>query len=86
MGDLDSVPGLGRSPGEKKGYPLWYPGWGCKESDTTEGVITICSYLVYLLVYDIFLPLEYKYPLGRVFSDTFIFAFPLPKQRLKNGM
>ena len=33
------------SPGEGKGYPLWYSGlensmdyspWGCKESDTTE--------------------------------------------------
>ena len=25
-GDLDSVPGLGRSPGEAKGYPLQYSG------------------------------------------------------------
>ena len=25
-GDLDSIPGLGRSPGEGKGYPLQYPG------------------------------------------------------------
>ena len=25
-GDLGSVPGLGRSPGEGKGYPLQYPG------------------------------------------------------------
>ena len=63
-----------------------YSPWGSKESNTTERIITICSYLVYLLVYDIFLPLEHKYPLGRVFSDTFIIAFPLPKQRLKNGM
>ena len=39
------IPGLGRSPGEGKGYPLQYSGrenfmdyipWGCKESDTTE--------------------------------------------------
>ena len=44
-GDLGSVPRLGRSPGERKGYPLQYPGlensmdyspWGCKESDMTE--------------------------------------------------
>ena len=44
-GDLDSIPGLGRSPGEGKGYPLHYSGlensmdyspWGCKESDRTE--------------------------------------------------
>ena len=39
-GDLSSIPGLGRSPGEGKGYPLQYSGlhspWGRKESDTTE--------------------------------------------------
>ena len=47
VGDLGSIPGLGRSPGERKGYPLQYSGlensmdyspWGCKESDTTEGL------------------------------------------------
>jgi len=39
-GDLGSIPGLGRFPGEEKGYPLQYSGlyspWGHKESDTTE--------------------------------------------------
>ena len=40
------IPGLGRSPGEGKGYPtpVFWPGeffepyspWGHKESDTTE--------------------------------------------------
>ena len=40
------IPGLGRSPGEGKGYPLQYSGlensldcsspWGCEESDTTK--------------------------------------------------
>ena len=45
-GDLGSIPGVGRCPGERKGYPLqvFWPGefcglyspWGCKESDTTE--------------------------------------------------
>ena len=49
-GDLGSVPGLGRSPGEGKGYPLQYSDleyyiaiyhwlcslWGHKESDTTQ--------------------------------------------------
>ena len=42
-GDLGSIPRLGRSPGERKGYPLQYSGWenstdspwGHKESDTT---------------------------------------------------
>ena len=28
-GDLDSIPGLGRSPGEGKGYPLQYSGLEC---------------------------------------------------------
>ena len=46
-GDLGSIRGLGRSPGEGKGYPLQYSGledsmdyspWGCKESDTTKGL------------------------------------------------
>ena len=45
VGDLGSVPGLGRSPGEGKGYPLQYSGLeksmdcgvhGVAESDTTE--------------------------------------------------
>ena len=46
VGDLGSTPGLGRSPGGGKGYPLavFWPGefhglfspWGHKESDTTE--------------------------------------------------
>ena len=42
VGDLGLIPGLGRSPGEGKGYPLQYSGlensmdWGRKELDTTE--------------------------------------------------
>ena len=43
VGDLGLFPGLGRSPGEGKGYPLWpgefhglYSPRGRKESDTTE--------------------------------------------------
>ena len=45
MGDLGSIPGLGRSPGEGKGYPLQYSGLensmdcvvhGVAESDRNE--------------------------------------------------
>ena len=45
MGDLGLIPGLGRSPGEGKGYPLQYSGLensmdcivhGVTELDTTE--------------------------------------------------
>ena len=43
MGDLGLIPGLGRSSGEGKGYPLPYSGlensldspWDHKESDTS---------------------------------------------------
>ena len=43
-GDLGSIPGLGRSPGEGNGYPLQYSDlensmdypWGRKELDMTE--------------------------------------------------
>ena len=46
-GDLGLIPGLGRSPGEGKGYPLQYSGletsmgcvvspWGHTELDITE--------------------------------------------------
>ena len=45
VGDLGLIAGLGRSPGEGKGYPLQYSGLensmdcivhGCKQSDMTE--------------------------------------------------
>ena len=55
VGDLSSIPGLGRSPGGGHGNPLQYSclenphgqrslagysPWGCKESDTTEQLST----------------------------------------------
>ena len=48
-GDLGSIPGLGRSPGEGKGYPLQYTGhgvyspWGHKESDMIEWLSLECN-------------------------------------------
>ena len=40
VGDLGLIPGLGRSPGEGRGYPLQYSGlensMDRKESDMTE--------------------------------------------------
>ena len=53
VGDLDSIPGLGRSPGEGKDYPLHYSGlenpmdyspWGRKKLDTTEQLSLSLSY------------------------------------------
>ena len=58
VGDLGSIPGLGRSPGEGNGSPLQYSGlensmdrgaWratsprGCKESDTTKWLTRVAS-------------------------------------------
>ena len=58
VGDLDLTPGLGRSPGEGKSYPLQYSGlensmrshgfhgpWGRKESDTTDRLSLHLSFL-----------------------------------------
>ena len=59
MEDLGLIPGLGRSPGEGKGYPLQYSGLensidcivhgGHKESDTTEQLsLSLLIILVYV--------------------------------------
>ena len=37
-GDLGSIPGLGRSPGEGKGYPLQYSGLENSMDYTVHGV------------------------------------------------
>ena len=53
VGDLGSVPALGRFPREGNGYLLQYFGlensmdrgaWGCKELDTTDYLIIIRNY------------------------------------------
>ena len=38
-GDLDSIPGLGRSPGERKGYPLQYSGLENSMDCIVHGVV-----------------------------------------------
>ena len=59
VGDLGSIPGLGRSPGEVKGYPLQYSGlenstvhssWGRKESKTTRRLSCQHFTLSYILL------------------------------------
>ena len=52
-GDLGLIPVLGRSPGEGKGYPIFWPGefhglyspCSCKESDMTEQTFTFTFHL-----------------------------------------
>ena len=59
MGDLGSIPGLGRYPGEEKGYPLHYSGLenamdyivhGVAESDMTEQ-LSLKGYALYDFIY-----------------------------------
>ena len=59
VGDLGSIPGLGKSPSERKGYPLQYSGLqnsmdckyspcGQKESDRTERFSVSAFFMVQL--------------------------------------
>ena len=62
-GDLGSIPGLGRSPGEGKGYPLQcsgpgeshglYSPWGHEELDTTEQLSHVYSFFFKFLTFNI---------------------------------
>ena len=56
-GDLGSIPGLGRSPGKGKGYPLHYSAlensldspWSRNELDTTERLpLSLCPFSAWL--------------------------------------
>ena len=68
-GDLGSIPGLGRSPGEGDSYPLQYSGlensmdspWGRKESDTTErlNIFTLNNTEVKMAVYKVELIVQF---------------------------
>ena len=42
-GDLGSVPGLGRSPGEGKGYPFQYSGLENSMDSIVHGVAKSCT-------------------------------------------
>ena len=41
VGDLGSIPGLGRSPGERKGYPLHYSGLENSMDMTKQNSISV---------------------------------------------
>ena len=43
VGDLGSIPGLGRSPGKEKGYPLQYSGLETSRSKLQKLVMYIGS-------------------------------------------
>ena len=48
VGDVGSIPGLGRSPGEGKGYPLRYSGlenpMGCRVHGVTKSQTQLSDY------------------------------------------
>ena len=50
VGDLGSIPGLGRSPGEGKGYPLQYSGLENSIDYTVQRVRHDCKCCAYLLL------------------------------------
>ena len=59
VGELGLIPGLGRSPGEGKCYPLQYSGlensmdcmsWGHKELDTIEPLSLSLSFHIHLTI------------------------------------
>ena len=50
VGDLGSVPGLGRSPGEGNGYPLQY---SCLENPMDRGVWWATAHGVERITYDL---------------------------------
>ena len=61
VGDLGSFPGLGRSPGKRKGYSLQYSGlenfmdvqsWGHKQSDRTGPLSLSLSYFRLERIFD----------------------------------
>ena len=47
-GDLGSIPGLGRSPGEGKGYPLPYPGLENSMDYIVHGVTSLLCLCLFL--------------------------------------
>ena len=65
-GDLGSSYGLGRSPGEGTGYPVFWPGefhglynlWGHTKLDTTECLLLHFISLNYLLIIDAWLSMH----------------------------
>ena len=84
-GDLGLIPGLGRSPGEEKGYPPQYSGefhglyspWGYKESDRTEGLSHTRGVKWFPLLFT-FRSLFSCHPLCEVFADLHISNCNLP--------
>ena len=50
MGDLGSIPGLERSPGERKGYPLQYSGLENSKDCVVHGVTKMSDSLTCLML------------------------------------
>ena len=62
VGDLDLIPGLGRSPGEGKGYPLQYSGLENSMDHIIHGVARSWTQLSdFLLLFFFFIVMEVSF-------------------------
>ena len=74
VGDLGSIPGLGRSPGEGKGYPLQYPGLENSMDCIVLGVTKSQTRLS-----------DFHFPLPKLLTSSTLkrkHLFPLPRASL----
>ena len=73
VGDLGSIPGLGRSPGEGKGYPLQYSGlenpMDCIIDEVTESQTQLSDFPFYFPMY-LAIQFENTYPYTDLYTSA----------------
>ena len=73
VGDLGSIPGLGRSPGEGKGYPLQYSGlenpMDCIIDEVTESQTQLSDFPFYFPMY-LAIQFENIYPYTDLYTSA----------------
>ena len=73
VGDLGSIPGLGRSPGEGKGYPLQYSGlenpMDCIIDEVTESQTQLSDFPFYFPMY-LAIQFENIYPYTDLYTNV----------------
>ena len=81
-GDLGSIPGLGRSPGEGKGYPLQYSGLENSMDCIVQGVVKSWTQLsdfhfIILNIISLVIYILHSYYLSRLQDDETYMFLPL---------
>ena len=66
VGDLGSIPGLERSPGDRKGYPLQYS--GLENYEWVTFIFHICKTGIYL-VHSMIMKVNWVKKFGSIFED-----------------